>query len=101
MLLNGADLKDQDVTDSQANLTIAQLILFTFKMSTSSAKSRHSLGREPPLPLYWNEDSYRARSRKMITLLNDLGLTVSYSRVLQLENQLATAVCEDFQTLEC
>ena len=33
----------------------------------------------------------------MITHLNDLGLTVSYSRVLQLENQLATAVCKDFQ----
>ena len=41
------------------------------------------------------------RSRKMIMHLNDLGLTVSYSRVLQLEKQLATAVCEDFQTLEC
>ena len=33
----------------------------------------------------------------MITHLNDLGLTVSYSRVLQLENQLASALCEDFQ----
>ena len=100
MLLNGADLKDQDVTDSQENLTIAQLILFSFQISTSSAKSRHSLGREPPLPLYVGMKIHtETRSRKIIMILNDLDLTVSYRRVLQLENQLATAVCEDFQTL--
>ena len=80
MLLNGADLKDQDVTDSQANLTIAHLILFNFKKSASSAKSRHSLA---PLPLYVGMKIHtETRSRKMITHLNDLGLTVSYSRVL-------------------
>ena len=102
MLLNGTELKDQDVSDSQANLTIAQLILFNFKMSTSSAKSRHSVGRESPMPLYVGMKIHtETRSRKMITHLNDLGLTVSYSKLLQLEHQLATAVCENFQTLEC
>lgn len=53
MLLNGADLKDQDAIDSQANLTVSQTILFNFnKCVSSSPKSRHSLDREPPLPLY-------------------------------------------------
>jgi len=37
------------------------------------------------------------RSKKLITQLYGLGLSVSYDRVLQLESQLATAVCEDFQ----
>ena len=95
MLLNGTDLKDQDVTDSQANFTIAKLILFNFKKSTSSAKSRHSLGREPPLPLYVGMKIHT--ETRSITHLNDLGVTISYNRVLQLENQLATAVCKDFQ----
>lgn len=27
--------------------------------------------------------------------LHELGLSISYDRVLQIENQLATAVCED------
>ena len=37
------------------------------------------------------------RSKKIITQLHDLGLNVSYNRVLQLESWLATAVCESFQ----
>ena len=37
------------------------------------------------------------RSKKIITQLHELGLSVSYNRVVQLESQLATAVCESFQ----
>lgn len=99
MLLNGADLKDQDSIDSQANLTISQTILFNFKKrASSSVKSRHSLDREPPLPLYIGMKIHtETRSKKIITQLHNLGLSVSYDRVLQLESQLATAVCENFQ----
>ena len=97
MLLNGANLRDQDCADSQANLTISQTILFNFKKHASFAKSRHSFDREPPLPLYIGMKIHtETRSKKIITQLYDLGLSVSYDRVLQLESQLATAVCEDF-----
>ena len=51
ILLNGADLKDQDtcITDSQASLTISQMILFNFHLCASStAKSWHSLDRNHP-----------------------------------------------------
>ena len=34
----------------------------------------------------------------MITQLYNLGLSVSYYRVLQLENQLVNAVCEDYRS---
>lgn len=37
------------------------------------------------------------RSKKIITQFYDLGLSVSYDRVLQLESQLTTAVSENFQ----
>ena len=54
LLLNGTtDLKDQDTTDSQVSFTISQMILFNFhSCASSTVKSRHSLDREPPLPLY-------------------------------------------------
>lgn len=37
------------------------------------------------------------RSKKIITQLYHLRLSVSYDRILQLESQFATAVCENFQ----
>ena len=99
MLLNGANLKDQDSIDSQASLTISQSILFNFKKcASSSSKSRHSLDREPPLPLYIGMMIHtETRSKKTVTELHDMGLSVSYDRILQLEDKLATAVCEDFR----
>ena len=69
MLLNGADLKDQDSTESQATLTVSQTILFNFKKGvfSSSAKSRHSLDREPPLALYIGMKIHTdTRSKKLI-----------------------------------
>ena len=37
------------------------------------------------------------RSKKTVTELHDMGLSVSYDRILQLEDKLATAMCEDFR----
>ena len=98
MVLNGPDLKDQDSIDSQANLTVSQAVLFNFKKHASfSAKSRHSIDREPPLPLYIGIRIHtETRSKKLITELHDLGLSISYDSVLQLESQLATTVDENF-----
>ena len=86
MLLNSADLKDQDSMVSQANLTIFQAILFNFKNSASSAaKIRYFSGREPPVSLYIGMKIHtETRSKKIITQVHDLGLSVSYYRVLQL-----------------
>ena len=98
MMLVGADLKDQSTTDSQACLTISQTILFNCKKKASTSKSRHSLEYEPPLPLYIGLSMHtQTRSKKVITQLFDLGLGVSYDRVVEVENQLATAVCENIE----
>ena len=98
MLLNSADLKDQDSLDSQANLTISQAILFNFKNSAFfAAKNRFFSGMEPPLPLYIGMKIHsETRFKKIIIQVHDLGLSVSCNRVLQLESRLATAVCESF-----
>ncbi len=98
IVLNGPDLRDQNLIDSQANLTISQAILFNFKKRASfPSRSRHSMDREPPLPLYIGIKIHtETRSKKLIPELHDLGLSISYDRVLQLESQLTTAVCENF-----
>ena len=95
MLLNGSNIKDQDTVESQSVLTIAQMILFNYKKRPSVAdKSRHNQNFEPPLPLYVGMKIHsQSRSKKLIMLMNELGLSVGYDRILQLENQLANSVC--------
>ena len=99
MLLRGADIMDQDSADSQACLSIAQTIVFNckknIKKSSSTVKSRHTVEYEPPLPLYIGLSVHtQTRSKKLIMELHALGLSISYE---QLENQLATAVCQDIE----
>ena len=85
MLMKGADLKDQDCTDSLACLTVSQIIVFNCKKRArpekkcSAAKSRHVLECETPLPLYIGLNIHmQTRSKKLITQLYELGLSVSY-----------------------
>ena len=64
------------------------------KKGLASGIFRHSLNYEPPLPVYIGLAILtRLRSKKIVTELHELGLSVSYDRVLQLKSQLATAVC--------
>lgn len=102
MLMRGADLKDQDSVDSQACMTASQIILFNYKKrarrdkNITTTRSRHSLEFEPPLPLYIGLNLHtQTRSKKLVTQMHELGLSVCYDRVLHLESHLATAVCED------
>ena len=94
MLLNGPDINDQESVESQCSLTIAQTIYFNCKRKRPiGSNPRHSAVFEPPLPLYIGMQIHtQTRSKKLITEL--LGVSVSYDRILQLENQLATSVCE-------
>ena len=54
MLLNGTNLDGQGALESQACLTVSQLVLFNTKSSKSAkgACQRYSIKMEPPLPLY-------------------------------------------------
>ena len=100
MLLNGSNIADGSATESQTTLTISQLIVFNSKKKSSSSTSsnRHSLEREPPLPLYvgLSIQAY-TRSKKIINELFQLGISVSYHRVEDSMNGLGTAVCNRFQ----
>lgn len=99
MMLNGPNLKDQDKHEFQACLTIGQNILFNTKkrVSVSVANNRHTMKREPPLPIYMGINIHTlTRSKKLIQQLYQLGISISYDRVMELEDLLATSVCERF-----
>ena len=99
MLLYGPSVQQQDNTESQASHTISQLIYFNVKNKAPTVQNtRHIRDREPPLPLYIGLSVHtRTRSKKIVKLLNRLGISISYDCVLQLENLLANAVCNRFK----
>ena len=95
MLLNGSSIKDQDSAESQSSLSISQAILFNCRKKSVKTSSRHSKIFEPPLPLYIGLKVHtQTRSKKLISELYQLGLSVSYDRILELEKQIASSLCE-------
>ena len=72
-------------TDSQACLTISQLIMHNSKkkvVKVFSGLKVHSVNRR----------------KKLIDELCSLGISISYDRVLQLENNIAFTMCKQFQS---
>lgn len=94
LLLNGSNAKNLE-----SSLTLAQLIYFNTKVRGSSVvKSRHSKDREPPIPLFVGLHVHtQTRTKKTVNTLYRMGMSVSYDRVLEIENSLATAVCKRFE----
>jgi hypothetical protein len=94
----------------QSCLTICQVILYNCTARISKASPhQHSRKFEPPLPLYIGLKVHTLfRSKKLVSELSQLGLSVSYDRILQhflfasMEmkrislSQSTTAWCVDF-----
>ena len=103
MLLYGTNLKDQEALNSQACLSISQMLFQNCKKNTKSTfvtggKSRLVRQREIPLAVYTGMRIHtQARSRALVDLLHDLCISVSYYRIMQLQSQLASAVCRQIQ----
>ncbi len=100
LIFNGPNLKNQDRRDSQACLTASQLLLYNVKKRPSKVdvKPRHSLQREPPIPVYIGLNVHQVtRSKKLIQQFHQLGISISYDRVLELEEWISTAICERFE----
>ena len=86
--------KEQEKNKSQACLTICQTIMFNTKKRTYSSKTsktRHSLLREPSLPLYLGLNIHAmTRSKTLVTKLFQMGISVSYDSIREIEDWLAT-----------
>ena len=98
-LIYGPNIKDQNVINSQTCLSICQLILFNSKESVSRANTsrRHSRVREPPLPSYVGLNIHTlTRGKKMISQMIYLCLSVSYHRLLEIQEGITKALCHRF-----
>ena len=92
-------MKKQDKHESQACLTVGQVIVYNTKEKSkeSNTQTRHSLEREPPMPVYIGLNIHGlTRCKRIIQQLHELGISISYDRVIQLEDWLAEATCERF-----
>lgn len=85
MIFNGSNIKQSDKSLTQAAFSIAQLLLFnssTRRQARSSAYN-HNRNREPPLPVYVGLTIHaRTRKREPVWTMFDLGLSISYDRVM-------------------
>ena len=64
----------------------------------SPSSARHSRSQETPLPLYLSLKIHAVtRSRRLVDTLFNLGLCVSYDRLLQLTSDIANGVCQSFR----
>ena len=99
LIFNGVSLKKQDKHESQACLTVGQVIVYNIKKKSkeSNTQTRHSLEREPPLLVYIGLNIHGlTRCKRIIQQLHELGISISYDRAIQLEEWIAEAMCERF-----
>lgn len=104
MLLNGPNIESQDFEESQACLTIAQLVIFNMKKikKLATKSDRHNQDREAPLPLYLGMSVHaQTRSKKFVNQLYELGLSVSYQRVDNIMNNFSDICLRPFQVCWC
>ena len=102
MIIKGPTTKI-DPSDSQACLTIAQLIVFN---SISRPRDRpectgsthHIRSRECPLPISTALKIHRAtRDRSLIDTFYNLGMCISYDRFLSVSTEITNSVIERYE----
>ena len=97
MLLYGFELNSNAY--SQPALSLSQLIMFNcINRSKENAKSlHHSKSRETPLPAYLGMMVHcQTRKRDLVDKLFQLGLSVSYDRVLTISTCVANGLTEQY-----
>ena len=102
MILEGSSIKNQASGrgSSQAALTIAQLIKFNCVKSRRQNSSflTHQNSMETPLPLYIGAMIHtRTRKKGLVDRLFDLGISVSYDRVLNVSADLGNLLSNQFE----
>ena len=104
LLIDGVNPSPQDV--SQAALTAAQLIMYSYKKRRNPKKmlqqdehpknQRHLKIRETPVPVYIGLNLMTIRAKTIIQNLHSLGISISYFRCRQILNNIASTLLEKF-----
>ena len=103
MILYGPNIKTQanNANATQAGLSMAQLLQYNSylrRRKGAHQHERHSRKRETPLPIYLGLSAHaKTRSRELVDNLYDLGLSVSYDRVMSISTNLGNGVCRRFE----
>ena len=81
-------------------VSVSQIILFNHykhQRKTNAGSSRHNTDKETPLPIYIGLLIHaHTRSRTLIDIFHDMGLSISYNRVLDISTTLGNNLIEQF-----
>ena len=95
MVEHGGDIKSQlRFGASKSDQAIAQLIQYNCysRYNEGAATHRHSKNRETPFPIYMGLSVFaKTRKRRLVEMMNEHGLSISYDRVLEISAQLGDA----------
>lgn len=103
MVLNGPNIKAQSSSSAmpQPVLTISQLLMYNNLVrrqeNQATSTTRHSKERETPLPIYLGM-MFHTKTRKceFVDKLYELGLSISYDRVLDISTELGNMICHHY-----
>lgn len=99
MVLNGPNIEAQacSSTTGQSALTISQLLQYNTYIRRRDGDIKRELrnkSHETPLPVYVGLTVHaKTRSRELVEILHDLGMCISYDRVLAISTHLGNEVC--------
>ena len=103
MILDGPNIKHQSevaATTTRAALSISQLLMFNsvkYGRDVDSSHGHNNRDCETPLTLYVALKIHAVtRKRTLVDTLFNLGMCVSYSRLLQSTSDLGNGVCDQF-----
>ena len=102
-ILGGSKLKGEGDVDEMtltSALTVSQFLMFNCvkERGNTGNKVRHNTERETPLPIYLGLMLHSmTRSRKIIDILFEFGLCISYDRVLTISTLLGNNVCNMYE----
>ena len=102
MVLNGPNIEAQaqSSTTGQSALTISQLLQYNTYIRRRDGdikRERRNKSRETPLPIYVGMTVHaKTRSRELVEILHDLGMSISYDRVLAISTDLGNDVCRRY-----
>ena len=104
MLCHGASIIEYSLaTQNQALLSICQLIIFN-SLSRSGKRTSttwHNKACEPPLPVYLGNLMHtKIRKQALVESLYELGLSVSFDRVLDISIDVDTKICKFYDRLK-
>ena len=101
VLEEGPSMKDQMADTTSAALANAQMLKFNCikdnraHPTTGLVTARHSAVQETPVPTYVEMMLHaHTRKRELVDRLSHLGISISYTRVIELSAQMWNSACQ-------